>query len=91
MFSTRSDTNQAVQPQNMARGLKFRNEEVEGLYYLCSENEGAAQLRRNLAAVLPLCFRVLPLCFRICKKQAFSNSHDPAHIFHEILCHYVEI
>ena len=29
----------------MARGLKFRNLEVEELYYLCSENKGADQLR----------------------------------------------
>ena len=28
---TRSDTNRAVQPQKMARGLKFGTEEVEGL------------------------------------------------------------
>ena len=33
-FLIRSDTNRAVQPQKMARGLKFRIEEVEGLYYL---------------------------------------------------------
>ena len=32
-FPTRSDTNQAVQSLNMARGLKFRIQEVEGLYY----------------------------------------------------------
>ena len=43
---TRSDTNQTVQPQKMARGLKFRIEEVEGLYYPCSE------------ADLRLCFRI---------------------------------
>ena len=40
-FRTRSDTNQAVQPQEMARGLKFGIYEVEGLYNLCSENKGA--------------------------------------------------
>ena len=45
---TRSDTNQAVQPQKMVRDLKFRIQEVEGLYYLCSENKGAD---------LHLCFR----------------------------------
>ena len=28
-FPTRSDTNRAVQPQKMARGLKFRIKEVE--------------------------------------------------------------
>ena len=39
-----SDTNQAVQLQKMARGLKFRTYEVEGLYYLCSENKGIDQL-----------------------------------------------
>ena len=43
-FSTWSDTNQAVQLQKMARGLKFRTEKVEGLYYLCSKNKGADQL-----------------------------------------------
>ena len=32
--------NQAVQPHKMARGLKFRILEVEGLYYLCSGNKG---------------------------------------------------
>ena len=44
-FLTWSDTNQAVQLQKTARGLKFRIKKVEGLYYLCSENKGAGQLR----------------------------------------------
>ena len=43
---TRSDTNQAVQPLEMARGLKFCMYEVEGLYYPSSE------------ADLRLCFRI---------------------------------
>ena len=43
-FPTRSNTNQAVQPQKMARCLKFLIKEVEGLYYLCSNNKGADQL-----------------------------------------------
>ena len=30
-FPTRSDTTRAVQPLKMARGLKFRNKEEEGL------------------------------------------------------------
>ena len=34
LFLTRSDTNQAVQPHKMARGLKFRIQEAEGLYYV---------------------------------------------------------
>ena len=43
-FLTRSDTNRAVQPQRMARGLKFQIYVVDGLYFLCSENKGADQL-----------------------------------------------
>ena len=42
---TRSDTNRAVQSLNMARGLKFQIQKEEGLYYPCSENKGADQLR----------------------------------------------
>ena len=38
-FLTWSDTNQAVQLQKMARGLKFRIKKVEGLYYLCNETK----------------------------------------------------
>ena len=63
-FPTRSDTNQAVQPQKMARGLKFRVLKVEGLDYLCSENKGADQLRGYREADLRL-------CFRICKMLVF--------------------
>ena len=60
-----SDTNQAVQLQKMARGLKFRINEEEGLYYQCSENKGADQLRGNREADLRL-------CFLICKMFVFS-------------------
>ena len=56
---TRSDTNQAVQLQKMARGLKFRIKKVEGLYYLCSENKGADQLRGYRKSDLRLCFRIM--------------------------------
>ena len=51
-----SNTNQAVQPQKMARSLKFRIEEVKGLYYLCGENKDAD----------------LRFCFRTYKKSVFS-------------------
>ena len=61
-FSTWSDTNQAVQLQKIARGLKFRISKVVGLYYLCSENKGTDQLRGA----------DLRLCFRICKTLVFS-------------------
>ena len=40
----------------MARSLKFWIKEVEGLYYPCSENKGADQLRGYCKADLRLCF-----------------------------------
>ena len=61
----RTDTNRVVQPQKMVRGLTFRTLEVEGLYYPCSENKGADQLRGHREADLRL-------CFRICKNLVFS-------------------
>ena len=64
-FPTWSDTNQAVQLQKMARGLKFQILKEEGLYYLFSENKGADQLRGYREADLRL-------CFRICKMLVFS-------------------
>ena len=60
-----SHTNRAVQPHKMARGLKFRIKKVEGLYYPCSENKGADQLRGHREADLRL-------CFRICKQPVLS-------------------
>ena len=55
----------------MTRDLKFRIEEVEGLYYPFSENKGTDQLRSYPEADLRL-------CFRICKKPVFSRrgSYD---------------
>ena len=51
----------------MAGGLKFQIKEVqEGLFYPCSENKGADQLRGNREADLHL-------CFRICKNPVFSS------------------
>ena len=46
----------------MARGLKFRIYKEEGLYYSCSENKDADQLRGDLR-----------LCFRKRKKPVFSQ------------------
>ena len=59
-FLTRSDTNRAVQPQkiHVARDLKFWIQQVEGLYYLCSENKGADQL----CSYLRLCFHIYAKC-----------------------------
>ena len=45
--SNQVNTNRAVQPQKMARGLKFRISEIEELYYLCVENEGDSQKQRS--------------------------------------------
>ena len=59
-----SDTNWAVQPQKIARDLKFGAKEVEGLYHLCSDNKGADQLHSHYGADLRL-------CNRISKKQVF--------------------
>ena len=57
--SDKSDTNQAIQPQMMARGLKFRIYEVEGSYYPCSQTNGADQLRSYCAAHLRRCFHIM--------------------------------
>ena len=58
----------------MARGLKFRIKKVKGLYYLCSENKGADQLRGYREADLRP-------CFHRCKKPVFSrrSSYKPLH------------
>ena len=67
----------------MARGSKFCIYELEGLYYLCSENKGSDQLQGYREADLRL-------CFRICKKPVFSQrgsnincivSHQQNHQF----------
>ena len=65
LFRTWSDTNQAVQLQKKTRGLNFRIQKVEGLYYLCSENKDTDQLKG---------YREADLClyFRICTSLVFS-------------------
>ena len=64
-FPNRSNTNQAVQAQKIARDWKCWIQKVEELYYLCSENKGADQLRSY-------CEVDLRLCFRICRLLVFS-------------------
>ena len=56
-FRNRSDTKKAVQSQKLARSLKFRIYEVVEVYYPCSENKDADQLRGYREADLRLCFR----------------------------------
>ena len=70
-FPTWSDTNQAVKLQKMARGLKFRIKEVDGLYYPCSENKGADQLR-GLTAKL--------ICVFVFAYAKHWFSHDAGHL-----------
>ena len=48
------------------RHRRWLDLELVGLYYLCSENKGAVQLRDYLAAALRICFS------HVCKKQVFS-------------------
>ena len=65
---TRSDTNQAVQLLEMAKGLKFCIKEEEILHYWSCENKGADQLSGYRQADLRLCFRIWKRWF----------SHDAA-------------
>ena len=60
-FPNWSDKNRPVQAQKRARSLKFRIFVEEELYYLCSENKGADQLRGYREADLRLCFRLCRL------------------------------
>ena len=61
-------TNLAVQSLNMARGLKFQIQKIEGLYYPCSENKGADQVTAQLICIFVFAYA----------KSRFS--HDTAHI-----------
>ena len=61
---------QVQQEHKMARGWQFWISKVEKIYYTCSENKCAGQLRGDWEADLHL-------CFRICKMMV---SHDTAYI-----------
>ena len=84
-FPTRwSHTNQAVQQQKMARGLKFRIKEVAGLHYLYSENKGADQLHGYREADLRLCYRT-------CKKPVFSRRGSSIYLLHYQMHYYYSL
>ena len=70
---TGSDTNRAGRSLKIARGLKFRIKEVEGLYYPCSENKGADQLRGYREADQRLCFRYLDSTIPLLTKSKISS------------------
>ena len=72
---TRSDTNRAVQSQKMVGGWKFWIKKVEVLYYPCSENKGADQLRSYCEADLRLCFRPCRLFVFPCG-GSYINKHE---------------
>ena len=55
-YLTRSDTNQSVQSQKMAKSLKLWLYEEDGLYYLRRENIDADQLCSYCTADVCLCF-----------------------------------
>ena len=56
MFPNSSDTNRAVRPQKLAKGLKFRKLEEEGAAYLCSENKGANPVRGHAKLICVFVF-----------------------------------
>ena len=71
-FGTRSDTNCAVQPQNMARDLKFRIKKIEELYYLLSENKGAhraSDLRHCFHIHMQKCLCLIYMYLSCCRAQ----------------------
>ena len=74
-FPTRSDTNQAVQPQKMARGLEFRIEKEEELYYLLSHFAYAKTKTLISFAVTAKLICVFVFAYAKC-----WFSHDAAHI-----------
>ena len=67
---TWSDTNQAVQPQKLARGLKFRIKEVDGLYYPCSENK----------ALISFAITAKLICVFVFAYAKSRFSHDAAQL-----------
>ena len=67
---TRSDTNRAVQPQKMARDLKFRIKKVEGSYYLLAKTNALISFAVTAKLICVFVFAYAKRWF----------SHDTAHI-----------
>ena len=80
LVPTRSDTNRSVQSQDIARSLKFRMKEEEGLYYPCSENKGADQLRGYHEAGLHLCFRKCRIACFLMQRLKLTAVKVPVHL-----------
>ena len=79
-FPTWYDTNQAVQLQKMARGLKFWVYKVEGFYYLCSENNGSFAVTVKLICVFVFAYA----------KRWFSNDAADIVIIRIICCKFLQ-
>ena len=60
----------------MARGLKFRILEEEGLYYPCSENKG----------VISFAFTAKLICVFVFAYAKSRFSHDAAHLIMILIC-----
>ena len=69
-FPTLSDTNQAVQLQKMARGLKFQIQKVEGLHYLCNKTK----------ALISFVVTAKLICVFVFTYAKCWISHDVAHL-----------
>ena len=74
-FPNRSDTKRPVQSQKTATSLKFWMYVEERLYYPCSENKGADQLRSYCKADLRLCFRLCRLLVFPCGGSYISSNN----------------
>ena len=89
-FPTTSNTDQAVQAQKMAIGLKCLISEVELLYYLCSKNKGSDQLRvtTQLICTLVFTYRGLKANYSKCNEieEAVNQFRSKATICKKQVC-----
>ena len=74
-----------MQSLNIARGLKFRIQKVEGLYYSCSKNKGADQFAVTFAITAKL------ICIFVFALTKIRFSHDAAHLMYvlHVICLFV--
>ena len=68
MVWTRSDTNRAVQPQKMARGLEFQKQRDCTVYVAKTKALFSCTLAEQL---------ICTFCFHICEKNRFSHDVAP--------------
>ena len=72
-FPTRSDTNRAVQPQKIARGLKFRIKIEEELTICVAKTKA-------LISFVVIAKLICVFVFHICKKPVFSRRGLHKHV-----------